>query len=660
MSMVFNDDKTKYIYIAKNERENVILAVNDLISDIKKVCGNAEITDCKNKADIFVCTKDSQEFNDISGDNVKFSHKEEFCYRVQNDKLYLFGDDDLGTSWAIYTFLEKELKIPPFYIFEDIEIEKKQSVVIEDKTVQEYPHTRFRGWFINDEDLLSKFKSKGKREIAYAFYHDVVHPELMSKIVETALRFRINLIIPASFLDILKPDQENLVKEVSRRGLYVSQHHLEPLGVSHFGYADFVKDKGCNPTQSYITNREPLLECWNTYVEKWAKYPRVIWQLGLRGAGDIPVWKSDSSVGNSLKERGELLSNAIKTQYDIVKEHYNGEIYSTCTVWMEGAKLLQSGYLTLPENTISVFADIGMSQMFGDDFFTVPREENRYYGIYYHSQYWHTGPHLAEAVLPQKIDYCYDLARRYNSDYYAILNASNVKEFTFSINLNSKFAWYGEQKSLDQIIDEYCELYALDFANELKDGILRYYQALGDVGEDVYYDFCKKYDFNYHKYHNLQFPVCSLTDGIVVQIKRTFPFTENSKPFTDLFKNTLKNGLENSKKAYDIFTNLQEKLPAERKNAILKQWRYQSFYWYNLFCFLKANEQGLEEIKQNNLKVAIAYLEKAVDSLENVLSAREKWFTGVWKTWFTGDEKLNIKDLRNYYAQQIEIYKTKI
>ena len=36
----------------------------------------------------------------------------------------------------------------------------------------------------------------------------------VSKIVETALRFRINLIIPASFLDILKPDQENLVKEV--------------------------------------------------------------------------------------------------------------------------------------------------------------------------------------------------------------------------------------------------------------------------------------------------------------------------------------------------------------------------------------------------------------------------------------------------------------
>jgi hypothetical protein len=297
------------------------------------------------------------------------------------------------------------------------------------------------------------------------------------------------------------------------------------------------------------------------YVKKWSEYPRVIWQLGLRGAGDIPVWKSDSSVGESLKERGELLSSAIKTQYDIVKKYYKGEIYSTSTVWMEGAKLLQSGHLTLPENTVSVFADIGMSQMFGDDFFNVPREENRNYGIYYHSQYWHTGPHLADAVLPQKIDYCYNLAREYQSDYYAILNASNVREFTFSININAKLSWYGKEKSLEQIIDEYCDLYVLSLKNELKEGISYYYNALGDIGEEKYVEFCEKYDFNYHKYGKLPFPVCSLNDSIVFQIKRLFPITKNSAPFTDLFKNTVKNGLVNSKKAYEKFAKIQEKLP---------------------------------------------------------------------------------------------------
>ena len=75
---------------------------------------------------------------------------------------------------------------------------------------------------------------------------------------------------------------------------------------------------------------------------------------------------------------------------------------------MEGAKLLQSGHLTLPQNTVAVFADIGMSQMFGNDFFTVPRESDRNYGIYYHSQYWHKAeyylidgvhPHIAGASL---------------------------------------------------------------------------------------------------------------------------------------------------------------------------------------------------------------------------------------------------------------------
>lgn len=654
MSFILCKNDSKKIYIAVGESESVHLAVNDLIKDIQSVCGDAELTSVREEADVFVASTQSGEFANISGGREIFTHEEEFCYRIENGKLYLLGMDDLGTMWAIYTFLEKELKTPPFYIFEDIQVEHKEKLEIEEKKVQEYPHTKFRGWFINDEDLLSGFQSKGKRNIDYIFYKDVIHPDLMEKIVETALRFRINLIIPSTLIDICKHDEEELVKIASRRGLYISQHHIEPMGVSHFGYADFVKEYGYKPQQSFIENPEAMIACWEHYAKKWSKYPRIVWQLGLRGAGDKPVWKTDKSVGDSLKERGELLTKAIQTQYDIIAKHYQGEIYSTSTVWMEGAKLLQSGHLTLPQNTVAVFADIGMSQMFGNDFFTVPRESDRNYGIYYHSQYWHTGPHLSEGVLPEKIAYCYSLAREKKSDYYAVLNASNVKEFTFSINLNAKFAWYGAKKSKDEIIKEYCALYASSYAKELEDGIDTYYAAMGDIGEERYHVFCDKYDFNYHHYDNLPFPVCSINDGMVCFAGHSISFDEKCKIYTPEFANTVKKGISIMETAYQKFTALQEKMPQGYATAIQKQWRWQAYYWINLFSFAKENCEAVEEFKEGKTDWLAWHYEQASAYVKNILDTRKSWYKGEWENWFADERKLNLQRLYDFCLQEKE------
>lgn len=654
MSFTFNEAETKKIYIAFGEKESVCLAVNDFIGDVHKICGDAEITSNPQQADIFVCSQDCEEFSSIANGKAIFTHEEEFCYCIENGKIYFLGADDLGVMWAIYTFVEKEFQIPPFYYFEDIQVARKARLELEDKTVQEYPHTRFRGWFINDEDLLSGFMSKGKRNIDYIFYKDVIHPDLMEKIVETALRFRMNLMIPSTLIDIDKPDEEELVQIVARRGLYMSQHHIEPMGVSHFGFADFVKEYGYNPRQSFIENPKAMIACWEYYAKKWAKYPRIVWQLGLRGAGDKPVWATDKNVGDSLQARGDLIAKAISTQYDIIEKHYTGEIYTTSTVWMEGAKLLQSGYLTLPQNTIVVFSDIGMSQMFGDDFFTVSREPDRKYGLYYHSQYWHTGPHLSEGVLPEKIAYCYALAREGNSDYYAVLNVANVKEFAFSIHLNAKFAWYGEKKELGEIIDEYCAFYGESFAKELKEAIGMYYSAMGDVGEERYHAFCDKYDFNYHHYENLPFPVCSINDGMVCFAGHSVSFEDKCKMYTQEFANTVKNGVTVMQTAYEKFTNLQKKLPNGYALAMQKQWRWQAYYWRNLFAFAQENCEAIEEFKVGKTDKLASHYEKAAIFVKNILDTRAEWYQGEWENWFADERKLNLKALYNFCLHEKE------
>ena len=169
------------------------------------------------------------------------------------------------------------------------------------------PTFRFRGWFINDEDLLTEWKDGGgKRRIDYPYYGQVVSREVMRAVAEALVRSRFNLIIPASFVDILNPPEEALVQECARRGVFVSQHHVEPLGVSAFGYFNYWKKRGRDLKYSYFSHPAEVREVWRVYAEKWSAYPNVIWQLGLRGIADRPMWLADPNTPQSDADRGQV------------------------------------------------------------------------------------------------------------------------------------------------------------------------------------------------------------------------------------------------------------------------------------------------------------------------------------------------------------------
>lgn len=644
MSFIFKKDEVKKIYIGESEAQSLKLAVNDLIKDIRAVCGGAALTDDCSAADIIVCSDGAERFSERSG-GVTFSHEEEFLYRVEEKRIFICGKGDLGAMWGIYTFSEKELGIPPYYLFDGFNPQKRAELAIEEKTVSDYPYTRFRGWFINDEDFLDGYMSQGKRNVDYSFYRNVIHPDLMKTIVETALRFRMNLLIPSTLIDIYNPPEENLVKIISERGLYVSQHHIEPLGAFSHGMKRFFREHGYAENVSYVTNREAMVACWEHYARRWAKYPRVVWQLGLRGMADKPVWQSDSAVGDGDEERGALISEAIQTQYDIIAAASGTDkIYTTSTVWMEGAHLLSAGTLKLPADTVTVFADIGMSQLFGDDFFRVERERDRKYGVYYHAAYWHTGPHLAEGVLPQKMQFSYELARKYRSDYYSVMNVGNVKEFTFSINLNSGLVWYGDRFTAKDIQNAYCESYAAGAAADMSAAIDSYFNALGCIDEKEYIKFCKKYDFDYHDYGALGFPTVNLNDGIMYWCFHN-EFNYKKDFYTKEFGKTVRSGLEKMKRANAVFGKVTAELPEDKRGAINRQWLYQSFLWV---CFFSAAElmcdliERSDEMKREDF---VSVHERAAEYFLQIIRAREKYYTGKWRGWFDGDGKVSVKKL---------------
>ena len=102
----------------------------------------------------------------------------------------------------------------------------------------------------------------------YNFYGITVAESVMDRVVETALRLKINLVIPASFLDIDNPPEKALADCVARRGIFLSQHHIEPLGLSHFTFENYCKKFQKDGQYSYIHNPETLIEGWKYYAEK--------------------------------------------------------------------------------------------------------------------------------------------------------------------------------------------------------------------------------------------------------------------------------------------------------------------------------------------------------------------------------------------------------
>lgn len=77
------------------------------------------------------------------------------------------GSDERGTMFGRYHFIEDYLDVDPLYFWKDREPEKKESLAWENfYFYQEEFFFKYRGLFVNDEDLITEWmESGGNRNI---------------------------------------------------------------------------------------------------------------------------------------------------------------------------------------------------------------------------------------------------------------------------------------------------------------------------------------------------------------------------------------------------------------------------------------------------------------------------------------------------------------
>ena len=427
------------IVVGDAMRPFVMRAAQDVAGDIEKIFGaRPEIaTGAAPEKNAIVLAKAGEGWENYEVES------------LPDNVLRIVGSDDRGVMFGLYRFASDVLGVDPFYYWSGIEPDKaavrewKDGISIR----QGDPSFKFRGWFINDEDFLNGFRPKenGVRKIDYPRYHVCFGPALADAIYEAAVRAGFNTMICASYVDVLNPDERRLVEIASSRGLYVTMHHQEPVGAGALQLdLHFPEIKGT----TYASHPDLWRKAWKRYVGEWAKFPDVVWQIGLRGRRDTPFWAVhgvSALVGKpdekEDRRRAGLISSAMREQLAMIEEATGRkpEHYAT-QLWWEGADFYARGLLDIPDGTIVVFADNSAGFKFQPDIGGVKSlDPAKKFGLYYHLALVH-GNHRCELVPPLRTHQILDFARGKGAKELVLFNVSNVRPFLYTIAASGEMA----------------------------------------------------------------------------------------------------------------------------------------------------------------------------------------------------------------------------
>lgn len=373
-----------------------------------------------------------------------FEEAEAYCIDIQADKIQIEGKDELGVIYGLNYLSETFLGILPFWFWNDQVFGVREYVEVPETVYRSTKaKVRHRGWFINDEVLLTAWQVDGS------------HEKPWEMAFEALLRCGGNMVIPGT-------DHNNKLYRTiaSDMGLWITQHHAEPLGAEMFArvYPEL--------EASYAVHSELFQELWRKGIEE-QKHMKIIWNLGFRGQGDRPFWADDPRY-DTPQVRGELLSSLIQIQYDMVKERVENPV---CCVNLYGEimELYKDGFIHIPSDIIMIWADNGYGKMVSrrqgnhnPRVVALPNKkgENKH-GIYYHVSFYDLQAANHITMLPNQITFINDELKeafeRGCTDFL-VVNASNIKPHVFSLDA-VKYIWQEGDLNAKNHCRKYVEKY---------------------------------------------------------------------------------------------------------------------------------------------------------------------------------------------------------
>lgn len=502
------------ILVQPNEPKGVQLAAQDLASDMEKVFGTApQIVHSEAETGLVTIVLGDQ------GTGAPAEHAsapEAFSITAcllggrkqhQRAMIRLAGSGVRGTIFAIYEFSQQYLGVDPMYYWTDHAPMRRAAVTVPVPLKRTYPPPvfRYRGFFINDEDLLTGWapgETKDGTGISLAVWN---------KICETILRLKGNMIVAGTWPFANEP-QDRVVMD---RGLFLNQHHAEPLGVNFSRWPASVP-------YNFSADPQYIERAWKHAVDAYPKDQQILWEVGLRGLSDQPYSALDPSVRNNPQAEGRLISKAIAEQVRFVQEQHPNAVFIT-DLWMEGSKLMQSGDLKIPPNVITVWPDTGYGDMQDDGRVQAGQ------GAYIHVAMENGDANqLSELTPVSRIFSSLGRFQQAGATSFLLVNTSDIRPVTMGASAVLNFGWQGERVGTS---DAFYQRWAEEeFGSQAASAVAAVYKAYFEAPADRSVKSPRPYGDNY--YHKT---ARSLMRSTMVQwptfyIPGQAPFWEKASP----------------------------------------------------------------------------------------------------------------------------------
>ena len=635
-------DQKATILISSDEPEPLQLAAQDLANDFRSVIGQP--------LRVIHSEDDAAPVTIVIGQQGRFPAEirpvastapESFSISTRRGQLngrptqtvLLSGADMRGAMYAVYEFSQRYLGIDPMYYWTDNQPAHRAFVQVPESLSETFPQPvfKYRGFFINDEDLLTGWAPAGPKE------QTGISLDVWNKIYETTLRLKGNMIAPGTWIF----PNDGQVKLAARRGLIVTQHHAIPLGLN---VARWPKDVPYN----YTTHPEILERAWRNAVNSYLPNQEVLWSVGLRGLSDVTYASMDPSVQNDNKALGQLISKAIADQIGIVRSVRPDAKFVT-NLWQEGARLKQQGDLKIPPEVSTVWADDGYGYLQDHGEVTAGQ------GAYDHVAMMNERANQLTEMVPVERSFS-EMGRYINAgatDYF-LVNTSDIRPVSMSTRAVMDVAWKGLPGGAEPADAFYREWSVEEFGEKAAPKLVElykaYFQAPAHFGSPIH-------EYGDQLYHTeaRQMLLSFMTEAPLYSIPGQAPKWEPPRVLLPGAPSNRPTGKEWLREA--IAREIQQCHDAQpRWDAVwnkavsiepLIPSARQPFYAAQVLAMIAINRESnrvlflvskaIEDAQNRDAAQAHADLNQALKCFDGIQLAETAAEYGKWKNWYRGD-----------------------
>jgi len=580
----------------------------------------------------------------------------------ENNRIYLLGNDLRGTIFAIYTFAEEVLGVPPlkYWCSWQPELKDKISLGSDLDIFYHTPQVRYRTLLPGDQDFFTPWKRNSE--------------ENNNIWLETALRLKINTVETYSTIlpDYKMTDYAYLI---DRYGLVNTSHHTSGLNTSFRTWDAYWREMRKMETPEYLLANEQDILDFFTYNAETVKRSGIdnLWTVAFRGEVDQPYWSIFKDAPEDEKERADVINRMHQIQYDLIKEKTGEEEpYARITLYDELAILMARGYLKPPvsKNMILTFVAGRRDHYPFDDIVNFNASKEMKLGYYMNFGFASTGAHVAPAESPWKMEFNYRYLNSKAPLYFSVVNVGNFREFVLELSANSKLLWDYDSYDTDQFMIDYCmqyfgEEYATDVAALYKDFYNAYWipkesEFEGLERQFVFQDlrYARVFDHVFEKFIEPQ-PVPDLNPlhkiGYESVPGRTFridPEFNNADNQVDAMLNAMKLTIPRFESVALQCSEMMLKLEDDKKTFFNDNLRVYSYYMTHLSKTLYHYIYAYKH--QNDKQVLIKNLDLAHIEITRAQQYLFEAQHGVFSSWYSNADPLK----RTFQINRLKGYLT--